>query len=87
MSLDSDQPTTIVIFSFFSPIFMAFHVFICLVYLTFAKSCGTKLHDTNKHDQSCQTADTTNTVIVVVHPNEEINVAATTTNRVKESSD
>jgi hypothetical protein len=86
MSLDSDQPTTIVIFSFFSPIFMAFHVFVCLVYLTFAKSCHTK-HG-NKHDQSCQTADTpTNTVIVVVHPNEEINVAATTTNPVKESSD
>ena len=85
MSLDSDQSTTIVIFSFFSPIFMAFHVFICLVYLTFAKSCSTK-HG-NKHDQSCQTADTTNTVIVVVHPDEEINVAATTTNPVKESSD
>ena len=58
MSLDSDQPTTIVIFSFFSPIFMAFQVFICFVYLTFVKSCGTKLHDTNKHDQSCQTVDT-----------------------------
>ena len=82
MSLDSDQPTTIVIFSFFSPIFMAFHVFICFVYLTFAKSCGTKLHDTNKHDQSCQTEDTTttNNVIVVVHPDTDIINMALATN-------
>ena len=79
---NNDPPTTIVIFSFFSPIFIAFHVFICLMYFTFKKYCSTKLHDTNKHDQSCQTEDTTttNNVIVVVHPDTDIINMALATN-------